>query len=234
MKYIEQNPVLATGALVAGAILAMAIVIFSDTQYDTLNFTPTTYDAVVDVLTPIFLVALLVERGLEVFVGTGRKIDRADMDSALQKTTDKIAQLKDHRDGFQAQFDAPGAEQLTAEERTAIHTRMENIANIMPEAQRKERKAKAELEKFRSKTARISFFLGACIGLIIGLAGIRILAPLMDFGLAQWGPLQEFLFHSLDLVLTAGLLAGGASGIHQIIATFADFTNKTRRQTRKA
>ena len=75
MKIIEQNPVRATGVLVVVAVVIVAFVIGSDAQYDTLNFLPTTYDAVVDILTPIFLVALLVERALEVFVGTG--VDQA-------------------------------------------------------------------------------------------------------------------------------------------------------------
>ncbi len=234
MKLIEQNPVIATGVLVAVAVVIVAFVIGGDAQYDTLNFLPTTFDAVVDVLTPIFLVALLVERALEVFVGTGRKIGRADMDSALQKATDKIAQLKERLDVLQAQLDAPGAKNLTPVEIAAIHARRENVAKIFPVAQRNERNAKADVEKYRSETGRITFFAGAFIGLIIGLAGIRVVAPLVDFELAQWTAFQLFLFHSLDVILTAGLLAGGASGIHQIVATFGDFTDKTRRTTKKA
>lgn len=64
---------------------------------------------------------------------------------------------------------------------------------------------------------------------MVALASVRFMAPLVDFELAAWVPFQLFLFHSLDVLLTAALLAGGANGVHQIIAVFADFTAQTRK-----
>jgi len=58
------------------------------------------------------------------------------------------------------------------------------------------------------------------------------MAPIVDFNLADWGGFQNFVFRSLDVILTAGLLAGGASGVHQIIGVFADFTESTRRKAK--
>ena len=80
---IADNPVIATGVLVAIAVVIVGIVIIFYDRYSTIKFLPITAGAVVDVLAPIFLVALFVERGLEVFVGTGRKIKRTEMDNAL-------------------------------------------------------------------------------------------------------------------------------------------------------
>jgi hypothetical protein len=39
---------------------------------------------------------------------------------------------------------------------------------------------------------------------------------------------QGFGFRLVDIVLTAGLLAGGAEGIHRVMTLFLDFVSTTR------
>ena len=150
MKFILENPVYSTGILVVAAIVIIGFVIGGEAKYDILKFLPTSYDAVVNVLTPIFLIALLVERTVEVFVGTGRKIGRAELDSKLQKAEEKVEQLKERMEMLQAQFDAPGAANLTPEEKAGIEARRVHAAQeILPEALRTERDARADIEVYR-------------------------------------------------------------------------------------
>lgn len=230
-KFMIKNPAGATFMLLLVAIAVIATVIRTQEKiYDTLNFVPVTYDAVVDLLTPVFLVALFVERALEVFVSTGRKLGRAEKDRALDRAKEKIAQLNARLKMFRDQLDAPGTANLTPAERTAVQDRIQNINGILPEDQRKLRNAQAHLDDYKDETARIAFVIGTLFGLVIALAGLRVVTPLVDFELANWGWFQLFLFHSLDVLLTAGLLAGGASGIHQIIMVFGDFTAQTRKK----
>ena len=84
-KWLADHPFAGASLLLAAGFAAISIIFGSDAQYDTLNFVPVTYDAVVDLLTPILLIALFVERALEVFVATGRKLERTERDTAINK-----------------------------------------------------------------------------------------------------------------------------------------------------
>ncbi|MEO1509008.1 MAG: hypothetical protein AAFU84_15325, partial [Cyanobacteria bacterium J06633_23] len=56
-------------------------------------------------------------------------------------------------------------------------------------------------------------------GLLIGLVGLRSLESAFDFPVPK-SVLEMFrfyLFRVLDLILTAGLIAGGSEGIHNVI-----------------
>ena len=232
MNWIAQNPIKAICLLLAIAVVIVWIIFqYRDAPYEVLVFRSMTYEAFVDLLTPIFIIALFVERALEVFVATGRKIEQTEKEKAVQQSEAKIAQLNARMAAFQSQLDAPGAARLSPSEISAIQARRENIANLMPDAQRRERHARVAFEKHRSETRRITFVVGAAFGLVIALGGIRGVAPLIDLqAVSVWSGLQEVVFHSVDVILTAGLLAGGASGIHQIISTFGAYTTQTRRK----
>lgn len=230
IEKIIEKPVMATLVLIALAIAVIGLIVATDARYDTVEFLPVTYDTVVDVLTPILFVALLVERALEVFVSTGRKLKRVPLERRLQKAKQKVAQLKERIDVFQGQLDAPGASDLTDVQRQAILDRKDGVNKLLPTAQRKEREAQAKMEKYRGETGRVAYVFGSLFGLVIGLAGLRVLAPLVDINLANWAGFQTFVFHGVDVILTAALLAGGASGIHQIISVFSDYTAQTRRK----
>ena len=79
------------------------------------------------------------------------------------------------------------------------------------------------------RTRRITFAVGTLGGLILGMVGVRVHNPLIEFDPQKWSDFQEISFHSCDVNLTAGVLAGGASGVHQIVSVFGDFTDKTRK-----
>jgi hypothetical protein len=45
---------------------------------------------------------------------------------------------------------------------------------------------------------------------------------------------QGFGFRLVDIVLTAGILAGGAEGIHRVMTLFLDFVSTTRERVTAA
>lgn len=230
IDFMDQKPVWASAILIALALGAIAFAIDGNPNYKPIDFKDVSYDAVVDLLTPVFLIALFLERAVEVFVTTGRKLGRADKEVALEKAKSKIVQIKARVMAFQAQLDAPNASITPPAELQKIHQRIQGVWDLLPEAQRRERTAQGELERYRGKTRRVAFVVAALLGLLVGLAGLRVITPLVRYQPTNWTDFQSFMFHSIDVVFTAGLLAGGASGIHQIIRVFGDFTEKTRKQ----
>lgn len=75
--------------------------------------------------------------------------------------------------------------------------------------------AELELKEMRKKRRDTVAFFGFVMGLIIALLGMRILTNLIVD--PQWGDVQERYVNILDMVLTAGLIAGGSGGIHSLI-----------------
>jgi hypothetical protein len=158
---------------------------------DLVRFVPISGGDVVDLLTPLILIALFIERALEVFVTGWRSLDKDKLEKGVEV-----------------------ARQTSGDVATA----------------------EATLDEYRRQTQRIAFLSAAAAGAFIALCGVRVLEPLTDIQLAQelWRDnpggigLQGFGFRLADIVLTAGLLAGGAEGIHRVMTLFLDFVSTTR------
>ena len=224
-----QRPAATAFVMLAVATAVIILTVIMGVKYDTLNFTPVTYEAVVDVLTPALFVALLIERLLEVFVSNARKEQRIPLEKTLQQAKETIQQLTKRSDAFQAQLDAPSASDLSEQQRDKILERKESIlTKDMPAAEVNVREAVTHLEKYKAETRKVAYVSGTAIGLIIALAGVRVLSPIVDFDLALWSNFQKTIFQIIDVALTGALLAGGAAGIHQIISVFGDYTKRTR------
>lgn len=108
-----------------------------------------------------------------------------------------------------------------------LETKADKDNNEEEELARKQKK----LKQYRSQTKKITNFAGLFLGFIVGLSGVRILQPFVqELNLIKW---QEILFHTIDILLVAGLLSGGSSGIHRITRIYNEFTNLTREKVKK-
>ena len=94
-------------------------------------------------------------------------------------------------------------------------------------APNKEAKAEKEqeLSVYRAETGRYVSLVSLCSGIFISLAGIRVLAPLVNP--PTYGMQQSWLF-VVDVLLTAGLLAGGSKMIHEVMAVVSKALEMTR------
>ena len=99
-------------------------------------------------------------------------------------------------------------------------------------AQNKETKAEKEqeLSVYRAETGRYVSLVSLCSGIFISLAGVRVLAPLVNT--PTCGMQQSWLF-VVDVLLTAGLLAGGSKMIHEVMAVVSKYLNGTRERLSK-
>lgn len=84
--------------------------------------------------------------------------------------------------------------------------------------------AEEGLRVYRNYTRQSLLWAAIVFGLLIGLVGIRSLEIAFIFP-TPGSALEIFrfyLFRVLDLVLTAGLIAGGSEGIHNVIKTLSN------------
>ena len=64
---------------------------------------------------------------------------------------------------------------------------------------------------------------------MVSLSGVRLLGPIFDFGAAA-SAFQQAVFQFTDILLTAGLIAGGSATIHELMALIDDFLKASRKR----
>jgi hypothetical protein len=85
--------------------------------------------------------------------------------------------------------------------------------------------AQKELDAYRARTQTLAMYTGYALGIIVGLAGVRILTVM--FETSSLTGTQEILFHAMDVLLTAGLIGGGSKGINAVTDVFGKYLEAT-------
>ena len=67
----------------------------------------------------------------------------------------------------------------------------------------------------------------------MSLSGVRLLGPIFEFGVADPWSFQQAVFQFTDIIVTAGLIAGGSATIHELMALIDDFLKTSRRSANK-
>lgn len=157
------------------------------------DFIPMDGQDVFDVLVPLVLIGLFIERTVEVLVRSWRGFGREKLDKALEK-----AKLAGDTDAVDV--------------------------------------AETELQDYRTETLRFAFLCAGSLALFVSVVGVRTLEHLTDIERAAtlwheetgnwvW---QTAGFRMADVIITTGMLAGGASGIHKVLSLFLDFVDGSR------
>lgn len=112
--------------------------------------------------------------------------------------------------------------------------RQERIRAVETAASNKEKiAAQKELDYYRSRTETLAMYSGFAIGILVGLAGVHILQVI--FKIDELSGTQKSIFQAVDVLLTAGLIAGGSKGINAITSLMGSFltVSKERAQAQK-
>ncbi len=91
-------------------------------------------------------------------------------------------------------------------------------------AEQRRIKAKNDLRKYKLDTDKYAIWFSFVFGLLISLVGLRTLQGFVEpesFKLIS--PLQETIFHSVDVVLTGGVIAGGSAAIDKVGRKLSEF-----------
>lgn len=159
------------------AVVATAVVVF--VGGDGFRGRTPAEDALTGALTQLgilYVLAIFVERGLEVFIKAWRRAGRSELEREL---------------------------------------------NVLEEGSEAEKEKRREIDRYREGTRRRALLTGLAIGVVLALAGVRTLAVMFDDGAASW--FQGFLFQFADVLVTAGLIAGGSSAVHEVMSLITGF-----------
>lgn len=174
-------------------LIAAALAVLAGIGGGIVGFTDVSAEAVNNLLTPLLLIALFIERAVEVLITSWREPDRADIANYV-----KLAR----EGGDEAQIF----------------------------------KVEKELVNYQGETARYAFLSAMALSLFIAVCGVRVIEPLTNVAEVEqtWQaslfgfPVQAIGFRVVDIFLTAGMLAGGANGIHKVLSLFLDFVDRSK------
>ncbi len=86
--------------------------------------------------------------------------------------------------------------------------------------------AQLHLDAYRSRTETLAMYGSFLMGLAVALSGVHILQVLFD--ISSLPAVQQTLFKATDIVLTAGLIAGGSKGINGLTSLFGNFLARSK------
>ena len=181
--------------------------------FDEVVFKPLTFASVVDVATPLFMIALFLERTQEVFISAWRRIREEELASHRTRTKEELRAAEDGLATLQGTSSASGD--------------LESTQSTIDTLRNKSFDAEDKLTRYKSETSRAAFLVGITAGILVAIVGVRVLHPLIDAD-SRLDGLQGVAFDSLDILITGGLLGGGSEGIHKAVSVVTDFLDATR------
>ncbi|NEQ51171.1 MAG: hypothetical protein F6K11_13715 [Leptolyngbya sp. SIO3F4] len=161
---------------------------------DPLAFQPTIIKIILQQLTILLFMALFLERALEVYKLSYLSPEKERLGAQVDYCQSKLDSISSDTDGS-----------ISSE---ILQTVQLDLFN-----------AEEHLRVYRTHVRRNLLQTAIIFGFLIGLVGVRSLEGIVYLPKPD-STLEEFrfyLFRVLDLLLTAGLVAGGSEGIHGII-----------------
>lgn len=88
---------------------------------------------------------------------------------------------------------------------------------------------------YRSRTRVLAMRLGVIFGIAVSMAGVRTLGVFVPVHtLLSFDMVQQIIFHSVDVIITGGVIAGGSDGIHKMAELYRVFVEtKAKEEKRK-
>lgn len=209
------------------ALLAMAI-IATALGFKELQFDSTSFAQIGTLLLTLALVAVVIERAVEVYVAKRydpekqrirRPLTRAE--AKLAKAEEALTEERERRHG--------SSRAVTADDEEYMQELLKNVDDAREAVDGADEQTWLQLSKVRAGKIRAASFLSLTFGALASFSGVRVLGQFVQMeggdlaGALAESALQLHAFRVTDAVLTALVLAGGADGIHKMISSFKSF-----------
>lgn len=237
---MNRNPKLLF-TIVCIAILALALI------YGTgaIAFKSGILGKATDLIAGLSVVVVLVERSLAVINNIVYGEERQKSEEKVQQlkqqknvTQDNLRQLESTRGNLITRSALEGANiqilsdvvQKSENEISTLRTQQEALVQDISTTQ-------SAITETKSKQATLQLWLGFVAALLLAAVGIRSIEPLVDFvacpantdaALCSLREMQLGAMRVVDIVLTAGVIAGGSAGLNSISELIKSFVESQR------
>ena len=197
-----------------------------------------TFTKATELLTSLLVVTLLVERSLAVINDIWLGPQREQAETKVQQAKDELDFVRKGLERERGLREALMLEAARSGDLDALSPESSAIRLLDGQIKSREdvdltfvtklNEATAAQFKVEMQQADLRLRLGFVFALVISAVGVRALAPL--FTLASTGAEQSYAFRAIDIVLTAGLIAGGSAGINAIADLLGRYIEASRRK----
>ena len=216
---------LAAGLGVALLVLAILATVFG---FKEVHISSTSLDEIGTLFLTLILVALVIERAVEVYVskrydpqkiGLRRPLTRAE--AKLAKAEQTLVEERERRHG--------SSRPPSPEDQQYMNQLVQDVQDAHADLDEADERTWLPLSKLRASKLRATSFLSLAFGALASVSGVRVLGqflPMQDekiIGALASSALQLGTFRVTDILLTALVLAGGADGIHRMLSSFRTF-----------
>ena len=211
-----------------GAALVVLAVLATGLGFKELQFDSTSFAQIGALLLTLALVAVVIERAVEVYVAkrydpekaiARRPLKRAEV--RLAKAEQALAVERERRQGSSR----PSTEDDEGYMKELLDTAQE-AQNALDAA---DEQTWQPLSKVRARKIKAASLLALVFGALASFSGVRVLGQFVPMengnivGTLSESVWQLHAFRVTDMLLTALVLAGGADGIHKMISSFKSF-----------
>ena len=192
-----------------------------------IQFHDVTVAQVTALVATLALVAIVIERAVDVYVAKRYDPEKAAVQRPLERARTKLQKaeqrLADERERLQTLSRDP-----TQDEKDDLRVLNEAADKTLKEFEEVDDRIWHPLSKVRTAKLRTAALLSLVFGAFAAVSGVRILgqflpenAWILSDGDAQ--TYQLFIFRIVDTSLTALLLAGGADAFHKLLSAVKSF-----------
>lgn len=209
-------------------------------EFKMVKFRSMEFEKIIEILSVFFLLALFMERALEVFVATWRGGEASEMDLSIKKFKRTIAKLKVLEDKENAvmmkESEKSEKEEPETEEKTISGTKhsLSKIKDDLDKAHDDLEAARLKKTIYKAHTQRLALWAGLVIGILASAVGFRALESMVDpADICSFSRFQCISFRIVDVFLTGCLIAGGSEGIHQFMQVYSNFMEQTATRAKR-
>ncbi len=209
MKALYKNPI----AIIL-IVLAVAVFVYFEEQLPAIDLSNLNTANVIAVLSYLSVVMLVVEQCIEIFVDDPNEKEKL-------RCKDRIADINKVLEKLDKATETPIMDEVPSiEEPEELQTK--EVAKMMKE--------KKELEEFLLtrglKRQRRTTIIAFVLGLALSFSGLRLMSGILFNGPEEaLSKIQITMIQSIDIILTAGIIAGGSGRVHRLIKRIKQATS---------
>ena len=215
-------------AVVYCVLLPVLAIVATALGFKELQFDSTSFAQIGTLLLTLALVAIVIERAVEVYVAKRYDPEKQRVRRPLTRAEAKLAKaeqaLTEERERRQGSSRA-----VTAEDEQYMQELQQNVQDANEAVDGADEQTWNLLSNVRTGKIQAASFLSLAFGALASFSGVRVLGQFVPMENGQLvselaiPALQMDAFRATDALLTALVLAGGADGIHKIISSFKSF-----------
>ena len=216
-----------------GAALFILAIVATSLGFREVHLTGTTIDQIGALLLTFALVAVIIERAVEVYVSKRYDPENLRLTRPVARAEARLARaerlLAEERERRHGSTRAP-----TDVEEAEFQKLVQATQNAEQQCDAAEEAAWHRLSQLKASKLSTASYLSLLLGALASLSGVRVLGQFLpvdalgslsgSLALASQA-LQLSAFRVTDTVLSALLLAGGAAGIHRMVSSIKTFRN---------